>query len=101
MVSLKAKYWLCKRKQTFFSFDSTTGKRESLHTGDREAAKQIMRAKNDAATQPASEKFFAKVDLDKLKNDREWLSKATAGISLYWQIKNARKAKGRVFVNQN
>ena len=48
-----------------------------------------------------SEKFFAKVDLDKLKNDREWLSKATAAISLYWQIKNARKAKGRVFVNQN
>jgi hypothetical protein len=51
---MKAKYWLCKRKETFFSFDSTTGKRESLHTGDREAAKQIMRAKNDAATQPAT-----------------------------------------------
>ena len=48
-----------------------------------------------------SEKFFAKVDLEKLKNDREWLSKATAAISLYWQIKNERKAKGRVLVNQN
>ena len=35
---MKAKYWLCKRKEIFFSFDSTTGKRESLHTGDREAA---------------------------------------------------------------
>jgi len=39
---MKAKYWLCKRKEIFFSFDSTTGKRESLHTGDREAAKQII-----------------------------------------------------------
>ena len=50
---MKAKFWLCKRKEIFFSFDSTTGKRESLHTADREAAKQIIRAKNDAATQPA------------------------------------------------
>jgi hypothetical protein len=50
---MKAKYWLCKRNEIFFSFDSTTGKRESLHTADREAAKQIISAKNDAATQPA------------------------------------------------
>jgi hypothetical protein len=48
-----------------------------------------------------SEKFFAKVELEKLRNDQEWLSKATAAISLYWQIKNARKAKGRFLVNQN
>ena len=50
---MKQKYWLCKRKNVFFSFDSETGRRESLHTGDREEAKRIIRAKNDAATQPA------------------------------------------------
>ena len=48
-----------------------------------------------------SEQFIAKVDLDKLRNDREWLSKATAAISLYWQNKNAHEANGRVLVNQN
>jgi hypothetical protein len=48
-----------------------------------------------------SEKFFAKVELEKLKNDREWLSKATAAISLYWQIKNARKSKGQIVLNQD
>jgi hypothetical protein len=57
---MKAKYWLCKRKEIFFSFDSATGKRESLHTADREAAKQIIRAKNDAATQPAIKISIAK-----------------------------------------
>lgn len=50
---MKQKYWLCKRKNVFFSFDSETGKRESLYTGDKEEAKRILRAKNDAATQPA------------------------------------------------
>jgi len=50
---MKAKYWLCKRKNVFFSFDAETGRRESLHTGDREEARRIIRAKNDSATQPA------------------------------------------------
>jgi hypothetical protein len=48
-----------------------------------------------------SDKFFAKVELEKLKNDKEWLSKATAAISLHRQIKNARKSKGRKLLNQN
>jgi hypothetical protein len=48
-----------------------------------------------------SGKFFARVELEKLKNDKEWLSKATLAISLHWQIKNARKAKGRILLNQN
>ncbi|PYJ97653.1 MAG: hypothetical protein DME23_14380 [Verrucomicrobia bacterium] len=50
---MKQKYWLCRRKNVLFSFDSETGKRESLCTGDKEEAKRIIRAKNDAATQPA------------------------------------------------
>lgn len=39
------------------------------------------------------DKFFAKVELENLKNDKEWLSKATLAVTLYWQNKNARKAK--------
>src|SRR2546430_17555489 len=50
---MKQKYWLCKRRNVFFSFDSETGKRESPCTGDKEEAKRIIRAKNDAATRPA------------------------------------------------
>ena len=60
---MKTKYWLCKRKEIFFSFDSATGKRESLHTSDREEAKQIVRAKNDALTQPAINLSIAKAYL--------------------------------------
>ena len=60
---MKTIYWLCKRKDIFFSFDSENGKRESLHTGDREEAKRILRAKNDAATQPAINISIAKAYL--------------------------------------
>jgi hypothetical protein len=72
---MKTKYWLCKRNEIFFSFDSTTGKRESLHTADREAAKQIIRAKNDAATQPAINISIAKaylVGTDPKLVERTW-----------------------------
>jgi integrase len=72
---MKAKYWLCKRKNAFFSFDSETGRRESLHTEDREAAKRIIRAKNDAATQPAINISIAKaylVGTDPKLVERTW-----------------------------
>lgn len=72
---MKAKYWLCKRKNGFFSFDSETGKRESLQTGDMEEAKRIIRAKNDAATQPAINISIAKaylVGTDPKLVERTW-----------------------------
>jgi len=72
---MKTKFWLCKRKGIFFSFDSTTGKRESLHTSEREEAKQIIRAKNDAATQPAINISIAKaylVGIDPKLAERTW-----------------------------
>lgn len=72
---MKAKYWLCKRKNVFFSFDSETGRRESLHTGDREEAKRIIRARNDAATQPAINISIAKaylVGTDPKLVERTW-----------------------------
>ena len=31
---MSKKYWLCKRGKIYFSFDSETRKRESLHTDD-------------------------------------------------------------------
>jgi integrase len=46
---MSKKYWLCKRGKNYFSFDSETGKRESLHTGDKEEAARIIHAKNDAS----------------------------------------------------
>lgn len=60
---MKQKFWLCKRKSVFFSFDSETGKRESLHTSDREEALRIIRAKNDATIQPAINISIAKAYL--------------------------------------
>jgi hypothetical protein len=60
---MKAKYWLCKRNNVFFSFDSANGQRLSLHTRDREEAQRILRAKNDAATQPAINISIAKAYL--------------------------------------
>jgi integrase len=72
---MKAKYWLCKRNEIFFSFDSATGKRESLHTGNRDEAKQIIRAKNDAATQPAINVSIARaylVGVDPKLVERTW-----------------------------
>jgi hypothetical protein len=40
-----------------------------------------------------AEKFFAKMELEDLKKNKEWLSRTTLAISLYWQHRNARKTK--------
>ena len=50
---------------------------------------------------PNGDKFFAKVDLESLKNDREWLSKATLAVTQFWQMKNARKNTGRILEHQS
>lgn len=42
---------------------------------------------------PTGDKFFAKIELDKLKADKEWLSKVTLAVTDYWKAKNARKSK--------
>jgi hypothetical protein len=42
---------------------------------------------------PNADKFFARAELEDLKKNREWLSKATLAVSVYWQDKNARKSK--------
>ncbi len=42
---------------------------------------------------PNADKFFARVELEDLKKNKEWLSKATLAVTVYWQDKNARKSK--------
>ncbi|HWB60947.1 MAG TPA: hypothetical protein VG733_15735, partial [Chthoniobacteraceae bacterium] len=40
-------------------------------------------------------KYFAAVDVLKLAQDREWLSRATRTISKFWSEKNSRKKPSR------
>jgi hypothetical protein len=48
---MSKKYRLCKRGKIYYSFDSETGRRESLLTGDKVEAARILHAKNDASRQ--------------------------------------------------
>ncbi len=45
---------------------------------------------------PNGEKYFAKVDLENFKQDKDWLSKATLAVALHWQERNARKSKPKM-----
>jgi len=38
-------------------------------------------------------KFFATATLQKLRNDINWLSRASDAIVRHWQVKNARKGQ--------
>src|SRR4051794_39508596 len=51
------------RGSTFYCVDAETGKRTSLNTKDRDAAKQIVFAKNQAVKQPAINLQLAKAYL--------------------------------------
>ncbi len=63
---MKARYRLTYRSdrgKMFFCVDSETGKRTSLHTKDRDAAEQIVLAKNQALRQPTLNLSIAKAYL--------------------------------------
>jgi len=60
---MSKKYWLCKRGKIYFSFDSETRKRESLHTDDKEEAARIIHARNDASRQSGINITIAKAYL--------------------------------------
>lgn len=51
--------------------------------------------------QPASNasKYFATTVLCELKQDANWLARATKQISMYWQIKNQRKDGGPAHID--
>jgi len=42
---------------------------------------------------PNSDKYFAAVKLAELRQDEQWLSRATMFISQHWKDKNARKSQ--------
>jgi hypothetical protein len=42
---------------------------------------------------PNSDKYFAAVKLAELREDEQWLSRATLFISQHWNYKNARKSR--------
>jgi len=42
---------------------------------------------------PNSDKYFAAVKLAELREDEQWLSRATLFISQHWNDKNARKSR--------
>ena len=44
---------------------------------------------------PNSDKYFAAVKLAELRQDEQWLSRATLFISQHWKDKNARKSQRR------
>jgi hypothetical protein len=47
------------------------------------------------AASPQSVKYFAIADLEKLRQDTKWLSRATDAIRHYWERKNGRRVKNR------
>jgi len=72
---MSKKYWLCKRGHVYYSFDSETGKRESLQTDDKEEAVRIIHAKNDATRQSGINITIAKaylVGADPKLVERTW-----------------------------
>ena len=60
---MKPKFWLCKRNHVFYSIDSETDRRESLHTRDAAEAERIIRAKNDSIVLPTINVAIAKAYL--------------------------------------
>jgi integrase len=72
---MKEKFWLAKRGNVYVSLDSETGKRESLRTRDKDDAKRIIEAKNNATRQPAMNIAIAKaylVGADPKLMERTW-----------------------------
>lgn len=43
---------------------------------------------------PNGDKYFATVTLNELRQDVQWLSKATVAVSHHWKQKNAHKSNG-------
>ena len=40
-------------------------------------------------------KYFATAELEKLRRNTQWLSRATDAVRRHWERKNARRSKGR------
>src|SRR5438445_1686957 len=71
----------------------TGGGLSGLQTRPHHAADQSRPLKPLGRPKPNSDKYFAAVKLAELRQDEQWLSRATHFISQHWQDKNARKSK--------
>jgi integrase len=71
----KQRYWLLKRRSSYYIWDTITGKRTSLQTNDKATANGLVQAKNDALKPHAYNLALAKVHLaaaDPLLSQRNW-----------------------------
>lgn len=49
---MKSRFWLFKRRNTYYVQDVLSGKQESLHTKDKREAERLRQAKNDVVKNP-------------------------------------------------
>jgi hypothetical protein len=71
----KQRYWLFKRRHTYYVEDSFTGEQKSLCTSDRQEAERIRLAKSEVAQRPQLGLVLAKAYLaayDPRLLDRTW-----------------------------
>lgn len=102
---MKEQFWLCKRKGVFIAYDSSNGRRESLHTRNREEAKRVIEAKNNAARQPALNVTIARaylVGADPKLLERTWAFVMEEFCSVgkeSTRIRRRRAIRSRAFVS--
>ena len=72
---MKNRYWLFKRRNTYYAQDRETGEQRSLFTKDKEEAQRLVDARNQAINQPQLNLALAKAYLsaqDPEMVDRTW-----------------------------
>ena len=72
---MKERFYLYRRRQTFYVQDSQTGKQQSLETKDRNVARRLLEIKRQAADSPSFNKIILKTCLsanDSLLGERTW-----------------------------
>lgn len=72
---MKERFYLYRRRQTFYVQDSRTGKQQSLETKDRNVARRLLEIKRQAADSPSFNKIILKTCLsanDSLLGERTW-----------------------------
>jgi hypothetical protein len=72
---MKERFYLYRRRQTFYVQDSRTGKQQSLETKERKTALRLLEIKRQAADSPSLNKIILKTCLaanDSLLSERTW-----------------------------
>ena len=74
-MKIKKRFWLCKRGEVFYAWDTRTNARSSLETRNRREAEQLINAKNTSAEQPGLNLALARAYLsgsDPKLAERTW-----------------------------